>query len=107
MPRDTGPARHERPVIDEAALVAARDAERLLANARERGSERWAGFLADLPDRLRDAAIDELPLVVRRARAAYGPRDSIREALPAELTESFLDDLDRLLRALAKDALAR
>ena len=42
-----------------------------------------------------------------RARAAYGPKDSIREALPAELTEPFLADLDRLLKALARDAMER
>lgn len=42
-----------------------------------------------------------------RARSAYGPKDSIREALPAELTEPLLADLDRLLRALAKDELSR
>jgi hypothetical protein len=107
LPRDAGPARHERPVIDEAALIAARDAEKLLASARERGSERWTGFLADLPDRLRDAPILDLRAVALRARSAYGPRDSIRDALPADLTEPFLTDLDRLLRVLAKDALSR
>jgi hypothetical protein len=106
VPRDAGPARHERPAIDEAALVAARDAEKLLAEARERGSDRWAAFLADLPDRLRDAAVSDLRAVALRARSAYGPKDSIRETLPADLTEPFLTDLDRLLRALAKDALS-
>jgi hypothetical protein len=107
VPRDAGPARHERPAIDEAALAAARDAEKLLAEARNRGSERWAAFLASVPERLRDAAVVDLRAVALRARSAYGPKDSIREALPAELTEPFLADLDRLLRALAKDELSR
>jgi hypothetical protein len=106
VPRDTGPARHERPAIDEAALTAARDAEKLLEGARERGADRWAAFLAEVPDRLRDAAVADLRAVALRARSAYGPKDSIREALPVELTEPFLTDLDRLLRALAKDALS-
>jgi hypothetical protein len=105
LPREAGPARHERPAIDEAALAAARDAEKLLESARERGADRWAAFLADLPDRLRDVPIVDLRGVAVRARSAYGPKDSIREALPAELTEPFLAHLDRLLRALAKDAL--
>jgi hypothetical protein len=35
-----------------------------------------------------------------RARAAYGPKDSIRDALPAELTEPFLESIDRLIREL-------
>ena len=106
MPREGGPARHERPTIDEAALTAARDADRLLDGSRERGADRWAAFLADVPDRLRDAPIVDLRRVAVRARSAYGPKDSIREALPAELTEPFLEHLDRLLRALARDALA-
>lgn len=107
MPRDPGPARHERPAIDEAALVVARDADKLLASALERGSERWAAFLANLPERLRDAPIGDLRAVAMRARSAYGPRDSIRDALPADLTEPFLTNLDRLLKALAKDSLTR
>ena len=100
-------ARHERPAIDEAALLAARDAERLLAAARQRGVPRWEQFLAGLPDQLRDDGIAELRTVARRARAAYGPKDSIREALPADLTEPFLDHLDRLLKALARNELER
>jgi hypothetical protein len=94
-------------VIDEAALAAARTADKMLVSARGRGSDRWAGFLADIPDRLRDAPLAELRAVAMRARSAYGPRDSIRDAIPAELTEPFMTDLDRLLKALARDALSR
>jgi hypothetical protein len=97
-----GPARHERPSIDDAALVAARHADRLLAAARERGADRWAAFLAPLPDRLRDEELGSLRSVAMRARAAYGPKDSVRDVLPAELTEPFLDSIDRLLRELAR-----
>ena len=103
--RVEGPARHQRPVIDEAALVAARDAEHLLAAAEASGSQRWAEFLGPLPDQFRDSTLSDLRGVARRARAAYGPKDSIREVLPAELTEPFLDHLDRLLKAIARDAL--
>jgi hypothetical protein len=35
-----------------------------------------------------------------RARAAYGPKDSIRDALPADVTEPFLDAIDRLIREI-------
>ena len=97
-----GPARHERPAIDEAALIAARHGDRLLAAARERGITRWADFLALLPDRLRDDEVGSLRSVAMRARAAYGPKDSVRDALPAELTEPFLESIDRLLRELAR-----
>lgn len=104
MGRDSYPARHERPAIDETALAAARGADRLLAEARARASARWEVFLAPLPELLRDADLSSLRGIARRARAAYGPRDSIREALPAELTEPFLTALDRLLKALARES---
>lgn len=95
------------PAIDEAALAAARAADRLLESARESGSQRWSNFLAALPDQLRDAGVGELRVIAQRARAAYGPKDSIRDALPADLTEPFLADLDRLRKALARQAAER
>jgi hypothetical protein len=104
---DRGPARHERPVIDEAALAAARNADRLLEDARARNAARWEEFLAPLPGQLRDVGIADLRRVALRARAAYGPKDSIRDVLSAELTEPFLTALDRLLKVLARDAMER
>lgn len=95
-----GPARHERPAIDDAALVAARHADRILAGIRERGDARWEAFFALIPDRLRDDELVALRGTVFRARAAYGAKDSIRDVLPPDLTEPFLDALDRLIRVL-------
>ena len=97
-----GPARHERPVIDEAALGAARAADRLLDDARARGAARWVAYLEPLTDHLRDGDIADLRRVAMRARAAYGPKDSIRDMLPADVTEPFLEAVDRLLKVLAK-----
>jgi hypothetical protein len=94
------PARHEVPGIDEAGLVAARHADRLLAAAREIGSARWAAFLEPLPERLRDDEPTALRSTAVRARAAYGPKDSIRDVLPERLTEPFLDAIDRLIREI-------
>ena len=94
------PARHERPAIDEAGLVAARHADRLLAAAREVGSARWIAYLEPLPDRLRDDEPAALRATATRCRAAYGVKDSIRDVLPADLTEPFLDAIDRLVREL-------
>ncbi len=94
------PARHERPTIDEAGLVAARHADRLLAGARAIGSVRWVAYLEPLPDRLRDDEPAALRATAIRCRAAYGVKDSIRDALSAELTEPFLDSIDRLIREL-------
>jgi hypothetical protein len=90
------------PAIDEAALVAARNADRLLEAARARGAARWQRFLEPLPDQLRDADVRSLRGVAARARAAYGPKDSIRDSLPSDLTEPFLESVDRLIRELAR-----
>jgi hypothetical protein len=93
-------ARHEHPAIDEAGLVAARHADRLLAAARAIDSTRWIAYLEPLPDRLRDDEPTALRATATRSRAAYGVKDSIRDVLPAELTEPFLDSIDRLVREL-------
>ena len=98
-----GPARHELPVIDDLALTAARHADRLLAEARDRGDARWVTFLEPIPDRLRDDDLRALRSTASRARAAYGPKDSVRDALSPDVTEPFLEALDRLLRELARE----
>ena len=100
----THPARHERPRIDEAGLAAARHADRLVAEARERGLTRWVAYLDPLPDRLRDDDIGALLGAARRSRAAYGVKDSVRDVLPPDLTEPFLECVDRLLRELNREA---
>jgi hypothetical protein len=95
-----GPQRHEIPAIDDAALVAARHADRLVAAARDVGIGRWEAYLGPLPDRFRDGDIRDVRSAAMRARAAYGPKDSVRDSLPAELTEPFLDAVDRLLKVI-------
>ena len=102
IPTRRGPARHERPAIDDAALVAARAGDRMVAAARDAGQDRWVRYLEPLPDRLRDEEIADLRKTAMRARSAYGPKDSVRDALPYEVTEPFLDAIDRLLKELAR-----
>lgn len=97
-----GPARHERPVIDEAALRAARAGDRMVEAARSRGADRWLAYFEPLPDRLRDEEIAELRRTALKARSAFGPKDSVRDALPADVTEPFLEAVDRLLKELAR-----
>jgi hypothetical protein len=97
-----GPARHERPLIDEAALRAARAGDRMVEAARHRGADRWLAYLEPLPDRLRDEELGELRRTALKARSAFGPKDSVRDALPAEVTEPFLEAVDRLLKELAR-----
>jgi len=94
------PARHELPAVDEAGLVAGRHADRLVAAAEEAGATRWLRYFESMPDRLRDDEPRSLRQVALRARAAYGPKDSVRDALPAEVTEPFLEAIDRLIKQL-------
>jgi len=98
----TDPPRHELADIDAAALEAARAADVALAYAREVGLERWATYLGPLPDRLRDDPLRDLRGTARRVRAAYGPKDSIRDSLPEAATEPLLLAIDRLLKAIAR-----
>ncbi len=88
-------------------MVAARHADRLLAAARDLGVERWAVFLEPLPDRLRDDELGALRSTAQRARAAYGPKDSIRDVFAADLTEPFLEAIDRLLKLIARLEMTR
>ena len=105
--RPPGPARHELPAVDEAALAVARHLERLVAVAEASGIERWERYLAPLAEPLRDGSLRETRAAALRVRAAFGPKDSIRDALPAEFTEPLLESVDRLLRILARrDAFA-
>ena len=100
--RQRAPARHETPEIDAAALAAARAADTLLEAARAVRSERWTRYLAAMPDRLRDDPIPSLRAVARSGRSAFGPKDSIRDALPEAATEPFLLAIDRLLKLLQR-----
>lgn len=96
------PARHELPTIDAAALDAARLADRLLAASKAFGADRWTRYLSAIPDRLRDEPLPSLRATARQARAAYGPKDSVRDALPEDVTEPFLVAIDRLLKEIAR-----
>ncbi|HYL41453.1 MAG TPA: hypothetical protein VET90_09100 [Candidatus Binatus sp.] len=101
------PARHEHPEIDDAAFVVARAVDRLLVEAdrlapTSPAAARWAGHLQRIPDQLRDDPLPGLRAAARRVRAAYGPKDSLRDTFPPELTEPLLEATDRLLKAIAR-----
>lgn len=96
------PPRHELADVDAAALEAARAVDVALAAARDMEQERWIRYLAPLPDRLRDDPLRELRAATRTARAAYGPKDSIRDSLPEHATEPMLRAIDRLQKAIAR-----
>jgi hypothetical protein len=119
VPRTTELARHELPEIDAAAMRAARLVDQLVSEANRiadegaaprtgrdpvaaAAAERWAGYFQRIPDQLRDEPVSRLRLVARRARAAYGPKDSIRDVFEPEVTEPLLDAIDRLLKAISR-----
>jgi hypothetical protein len=95
-----GTLRHDMPAVDEAALTAARLADRVIAAARAAHSERWLAYFEPLADRLRDDEPRGLRQVALRIRAAYGPKDSVRDVLPTDATDPLLDAIDRLLKQL-------
>jgi hypothetical protein len=74
----------------------------MVAAARDAGHGRWLTYLEPLPDRLRDDDLADLRRTALRARSAYGPKDSVRDVLPWDVTEPFLDAIDRLLKELAR-----
>ncbi len=65
-------------------MVAARHADRLLAAARVAGASRWVAYFDPMPDRLRDDDLIALRATAVRCRAAYGVKDSIRDACRGE-----------------------
>ena len=87
--------------------MAARATERALSAAQAAGSERWIRYLAPVPDRLRDDPFVDLRSLARRTRSAFGPKDSIRDVLPAEVTEPLLEAVDRLLKVIARHEMNR
>jgi len=97
-----GPARHDIPAIDEAALAAGRAADVLLDAARARGSARWERYLAPIPEALFDGDLRDLRAAARSGRSAFGPKDSVMDTLPTAPCIAFRDALDVLLKRIAR-----
>ncbi len=88
--------------MDEAALRAARAFDLMVDAARDTENQRWLRFLEPLPDRLRDDDPAALRRTARRCRSAFGPVDSVLDALPTEIAMSAMRAIDDLLRVLAR-----
>ncbi|HEY4632973.1 MAG TPA: hypothetical protein VIH00_03565 [Candidatus Limnocylindrales bacterium] len=95
-------ARHELPGLDDAALRAARAFDLMVVAARDVGNQRWLRFLEPLPDRLRDDDPVALRRTARRCRSAFGPNDSVLDALPTEVGVPAMRAIDDLIRVLAR-----
>ena len=71
--------RHELPGIDEAGLVAARHADRLLASAASARIGAVGDYLEPFPRPVARRRPSALRATAMRGRAAYGVKDSIRD----------------------------
>ncbi|MGC8633385.1 MAG: hypothetical protein ACP5VP_01745 [Candidatus Limnocylindrales bacterium] len=98
--RVAGPPRWQDPLLDEAALDVARRLRGALAVLRDLGQERWVRYLEPLLPVFEDGDQADLLAVCRRARAAFGPRDSLPEAWPSADAPLLRDSIDRLQRLL-------
>ena len=94
--RDAGPPRWQDPQLDEAALDVARRVRVAVASLRRGGHERWASFLEPLLPALEDGDRADLLVAARRARAAFGARDSVLDAAPDPEMLGLRDAVDRL-----------
>jgi hypothetical protein len=95
--RDAGPPRWQDPQLDEAALDVARRTRLVVEALRGAGHDRWVAFLEPLVPAFEDGDRVDLQAAARRARAAFGARDSLLDALPDTDTVRLRDAVDRLL----------
>ena len=101
MPREPSPPRWQDPALDEAALAVAR-AIRGAVKELERTAPRWATWFEALLPALEDGDRPALEAAARRARAAFGARDSVLDAWPSADALQLRDLIDRLQRVLAR-----
>ena len=92
--------RWQDPALDEAALAAAHRAREAIAALRARGATRWVHWFELIQPVLEDGDRADVQVAARRARAAFGAKDSVLDALPDDEALRLRDALDRLLRAL-------
>ncbi len=91
-----GPPRWQDPVLDEAALELARLVRGAVVALGALGHERWVAFLEPLVPVFEDGDRADLLLAARRARAAFGARDSILDAWPSDEARRLRDAVDHL-----------
>lgn len=107
MTRPRPAPRWEDPGLDEAALGVARLMRGAVGTLRSGGQERWASYLEPLVPVFEDGDTLDLLRAARRARAAYGARDSVLEAWPSPDAIRLRDGLDVLLVVLERRRAAR
>ena len=101
------PLTSKAPAVRVARIAVVGAARRPQVVQEQEAGARVDERLRRLPDELRDDPLPQLRLAARRARAAYGPKDSIRDAFSPDVTEPVLDATDRLLPSIARSELHR
>jgi len=105
VPRDRTPARWQDPGLDEQALAVAAGVRGALAALGDGGDDRWIAWFEPLLGVFEDGDAAALRTATRRARAAFGAKDSVMDAWPDEAAALRLRDaIDRLQRALDQRA---
>ncbi len=105
MPRERTVARWQDPGLDEQALAVAAGVRGALGVLREHGQERWVEWFEALLPVFEDGDVAALRIAARRARAAYGAKDSVVDAWPdQEAALRLRDAVDRLQRTLDQRA---
>jgi hypothetical protein len=104
MPRARAAPRWEDPALDEAALAVAGRIRAVLPALGAARDSRWRTWFEALLPALEDGDRPAIDAAARRARAAFGSGDSVREVWPGDDSLRCRDALDRLLRMLAERA---
>ena len=92
--------RWQDPALDEAALAAAHGIREAIGALRARGATRWVHWLEPLEPVLEDGDRADVLVAARRARAAFGAKDSVLDDWPDDAALRLRDVVDALLRAL-------
>ncbi len=106
MPRQIPTPRWQDPPLDEAALAVARDIRHALVELRT-VAPRWATWFDALLPALEDGDRAALEAAAKRARAAYGARDSVLDVWSTPEALQLRDQIDRLQRLLARRSAER
>ena len=101
MPRERIAARWQDPALDEQALAVAAGLRGALGALREAEHDRWVAWFEALLPVFEDGDVAALRTAARRARAAFGAKDSVVDAwADADAALRLRDAIDRLQRSL-------
>ena len=104
MPRPVYRPRWEDAALDDAALAVARRTRTVLVALEAAGDTRWRAWFEVLVPVFEDGDRSALEAAGRKARAAFGAKDSVRDVVDSPDLLVLRDAIDVLLRVLAERA---